>query len=93
MATVTIYTSMLCGYCHQAKRLLRKKGVSFEEIDVSFKPSARRAMMERSEGRHTVPQIFVDDRPIGGCDELYALEACGKLDAILTGESAAGDQA
>jgi len=90
MPTVTIYTRMLCGYCHQAKRLLRKKGIDFEEIDVSFKPSVRNEMTARANGRHTVPQIFVGDRHLGDCDELYALEARGELDSILSGANPSG---
>ena len=83
MANVEIYTGMMCGYCVAAKRLLKKKGVEFTEIDVTWKPGKRAEMMERAKGRHSVPQIFIDNEPVGGCDDLYALDAAGKLDAKL----------
>lgn len=85
MAAITLYTSKLCGFCFAAKRLLKEKGADFEEIDVTFSPSARQAMMERAGGGHTVPQIFIDDRHIGGCDELHALDRDGELDTLLAG--------
>lgn len=85
MQNVEIYTTQLCGFCHAAKRLLAQKGVSFSEIDVSRDPALRRAMMDRAGGRHTVPQIFIGGRHIGGCDELYALERSGRLDPLLSG--------
>jgi len=83
MAEVEIYTSPFCGFCHAAKRLLAGKDVEFVEFDVMLHPSRKREMMERPSGRHTVPQIFIDGAAIGGCDELYALEAEGKLDSML----------
>lgn len=83
MANVEIYTGMMCGYCAAAKRLLKKKGVEFSETDVSWKPGKRAEMIERAHGSHSVPQIFIDGEHIGGCDELYALDADGKLDAKL----------
>ncbi len=83
MAKVEIYTGMMCGFCAAAKRLLNQKGVDFEETDVSFSKDKRQAMMERANGRHTVPQIFIDDEHIGGCDDLYALDAAGQLDDKL----------
>ncbi|TDL78166.1 glutaredoxin 3 [Palleronia sediminis] len=83
MAHVEIYTSPLCGYCHAAKRLLTSKDVSFAETDISREPDARATMMQRANGRHTVPQIFIDDRHIGGYDDLAALDRQGKLDALL----------
>ena len=83
MAKVEIYTSPLCGFCHAAKRLLSAKGVNYIEIDVAADPSRRREMMQRAMGPHTVPQIFIDDRHVGGCDDLYALERSGKLDPLL----------
>ncbi|MDH3737958.1 MAG: glutaredoxin 3 [Alphaproteobacteria bacterium] len=83
MAKVEIYTGMMCGYCSAAKRLLKKKGVDFSETDVTWKSGARAEMMERANGRHSVPQIFIDGEHIGGCDDLYALDASGKLDAKL----------
>ena len=83
MAKVEIYTSPLCGFCYAAKRLLDSKGVEYEEFDVMFKPSLKQEMLARSEGRHTVPQIFIDDTGIGGCDELHQLEASGELNNLL----------
>ena len=83
MAKVEIYTSPLCGYCNAAKRLLDSKRVEYEEFDVMFKPSLKQEMLARSEGRHTVPQIFIDDTGIGGCDELHQFEASGELDNLL----------
>ena len=83
MAEITIYTSKLCGYCFAAKRLLKQKGAAYEEIDVTLRPGAREAMTKRANGGHTVPQIFVGDRHVGGCDELYALDASGELDTLL----------
>ena len=83
MQTVEIYTSPLCGYCHAAKRLLTGKGVDFSEIDVLSDPEKRQEMMQRANGRHTVPQIFVGDTHVGGYDDLSALESAGKLDPLL----------
>lgn len=83
MKMVEIYTSPLCGFCHAAKRLLTQKGVSFVEIDVLQAPERRQEMMQRAHGRHTVPQIFVGETHVGGCDDLYALDRAGKLDPLL----------
>jgi glutaredoxin 3 len=83
MAKVEIYSSMLCGFCYRAKKLLEQKGVDFTEIDVMVNPKRRSEMIERSGGRTSVPQIFIDDRHVGGCDELFALESSRKLDALL----------
>lgn len=83
MAKIEIYTGMMCGYCSAAKRLLKKKGVNFEETDVTWKAGKRAEMMDRANGRHSVPQIFIDGEHVGGCDDLYALDANGKLDAKL----------
>ena len=82
MAAITIYTSVSCPYCVQAKRLLDRKGLAYDEIDVTY-DSARRMAMIKASGRRTVPQIFIDERPIGGFDELYALEQSGELDGML----------
>ncbi len=84
MASVEIYTSPMCGFCHAAKRLLTQKGVAFEEIDVWSEPSKKAEMIQRAHGGRTVPQIFVNNVHVGGCDDLYALERAGKLDALLT---------
>ncbi|PWE31753.1 glutaredoxin 3 [Pararhodobacter marinus] len=85
MAKVEIYTSPFCGYCHAAKRLLTKKGVEFTEYDVMSDASIKPAMIERAKGSRTVPQIFIDDRHIGGSDELHALDRQGGLDPLLAG--------
>lgn len=83
MKTVEIYTTPLCGYCHAAKRLLRAKGVAVAETDVSRDPALRAAMIARSGGRRTVPQIFIGGAHVGGCDDLHALEDAGRLDPML----------
>ena len=83
MKTVEIYTTPICGFCAMAKRLLDQKGVSYQEIDVMSAPARRAEMTQRSNGGRTVPQIFIAGTPIGGCDDLYALERAGKLDAML----------
>ena len=80
---VVIYTTLLCPYCHRAKALLRKKGVSFTEIDVGMDAKKRAEMMKRAHGRYTVPQIFIGDRHVGGCDDLHAANANGKLAELL----------
>ncbi|HUN49698.1 MAG TPA: glutaredoxin 3 [Candidatus Sulfotelmatobacter sp.] len=85
MAEVTLYTTMMCPYCYRAKQLLEDKGVAYTEIDVGMDADKRAEMTERSGGRRTVPQIFVDGAHIGGSDDLYALERAGKLDALLAG--------
>lgn len=85
MARVEIYTTPWCPYCIAAKRLLAAKGVAFEETDVSGNPEARRQMMDRARGRYTVPQIFIDGVPVGGSDDIHALDRAGKLDALLKG--------
>ncbi len=82
MATVRIYTTPICPYCARAKALLEKKGIAFDEVDVYMDAAARKEMMQRS-GRRTVPQIFVGERHIGGCDDLHALDAEGELDPLL----------
>ncbi|MBM4268768.1 MAG: glutaredoxin 3 [Deltaproteobacteria bacterium] len=82
MAAVTIYTTMYCPYCHAAKDLLTEKGVAFTEVDVTRDPSERVRLAERT-GQRTVPQIFIDERSIGGYDELAGLERRGELDALL----------
>jgi len=82
-ATVEVYSSMWCPFCYRAKKLLKDKGVDFKEIDVDGDPKVRTAMRQRADGRHTVPQIFINDVGIGGSDELAALEQSGKLDAML----------
>jgi glutaredoxin 3 len=83
MKPVEIYTSPMCGFCHAAKRLLTKKGVDFTEIDVWAAPERKPEMIQRANGGRTVPQIFVGETHVGGCDDLYELEGAGKLDALL----------
>ena len=83
MAEVTIYTTVYCPYCTAARALLEDKGVTFTEIDVTGKPAERRSLVERTGGRTTVPQIFIDAAPIGGYDELAELDREGRLDAML----------
>lgn len=83
MPPVTIYTKSTCGYCHAAKELLKRKNAAFEEISVDGDSASQKAMAERAGGRWTVPQIFIGDRHVGGCDDLYALERAGELDPLL----------
>ena len=83
MVDVTIYTRQFCGYCSAAKRLLDQKGVAYVEHDASYAPELRREMIQRANGRSTFPQIFVGERHVGGCDDLYALEREGELDPLL----------
>jgi glutaredoxin 3 len=85
MARIEIYTTPTCPYCIAAKKLLAQKGAAFEEISVASDPEARAAMTARAGGRSTVPQIFIDDAHIGGCDDLYALDGKGGLDPLLAG--------
>ena len=83
MAAVDIYTIMYCPYCADAKELLSSKGVSFHEIDATGNRDIRNQMIERAHGRSTYPQIFIGATHVGGCDDLYTLEAAGKLDTLL----------
>jgi len=80
---IIVYSTPFCGYCGAAKRLLANKGAEFKEIDVMFDPEQKREMLERSGGRRTVPQIFIDGQHVGGFDELSALDASGELDELL----------
>lgn len=83
MPKIEIYTKFLCPYCTRAKSLLKAKGASFEEIDITLCGDRRAEMIGRAAGRTTVPQIFIGGRHIGGSDDLAALDAAGKLDALL----------
>lgn len=83
MPQIEIYTSPLCGFCHAAKRLLTQKGATFTEIDVLAHPDRKPEMIQRANGGRTVPQIFIGDVHVGGCDDLYALDRSGKLDPLL----------
>jgi glutaredoxin 3 len=85
MTRVEMYTKFGCPYCARAKALLGGKGVAFDEYEINSIPGKRDEMLERSRGRHTVPQVFIDGRHIGGSDELAALERAGELDPILQG--------
>jgi len=82
MAQVEIYTTPICPYCLRAKQYLERNGHSFNEIDVSRDPEQRQVMMQRS-GGHTVPQIFINDKSIGGCDDLFYLAHSGELEELL----------
>lgn len=83
MTKIEVYSSMLCPFCYRAKKLLEQKGAAFTEIDVMLNPRRKAEMVERSGGRTSVPQIFINDRHVGGCDDLYALEAGNKLEPLL----------
>jgi glutaredoxin 3 len=82
---IEMYANSWCPYCEFARRLLRGKGVPFEEISLEEHPERRTEMIKRSGGRHTVPQIFIGERHVGGSDDLYELEAEGQLDPLLAG--------
>ena len=84
-ANVEVYTWSTCPFCIRAKALLAKKGVEFTEYCIDGDEAARAVMAERSHGRRSVPQIFINDQHIGGCDDLYALNSANKLDALLVG--------
>jgi glutaredoxin 3 len=83
MPKITIYTTPWCGYCHAAKSLLARKGLAYDEIDVSADQALRQDMMAKSRGRHTVPQIFIGDAHVGGSRELHDLDRAGGLDPLL----------
>jgi len=85
-APVVIYTTGSCGYCARARTLFERKGIAFEEIRVDLDAARKAEMMSRS-GRRTVPQIFVGDHHVGGCDDLYALERAGGLEKLLEQET------
>lgn len=83
MANVVIYTKPTCPYCVRAKMLLAQKGVDFTEVDIAAQPERRDEMIAKANGGHTVPQIFIDDQHIGGCDDMFVLEQSGRLDSLL----------
>lgn len=83
MSKVEIYTKGYCPYCHRAKALLEKKGISYQEFKVDEQPDLRDIMIERANGGFTVPQIFINNQHIGGCDDMYALESQNKLDKLF----------
>lgn len=84
MKNIEIYTTPICGFCRMAKRLMDEKGLNYAETDVMMAPSKKKEMVQRAGGRTSVPQIFIGGTHVGGCDELYALERAGKLDAMLS---------
>ena len=83
MAEILVYSGPSCPYCTRAKLLLQKKGAAFTEIDVRAEPDKMEEMMSKSGGKRSIPQIFIGGKHIGGCDDLYALDADGKLDGLL----------
>lgn len=83
MADILVYTKDYCPYCHAAKDLLRKKGAAFVEVDIQKFPERRAEMIAKAGGRTTVPQIFIDGRHVGGCDDIHDLDAAGGLDPLL----------
>ena len=83
MKPITIYTTELCPYCRRAKVLLGQKGATYTEIDVTYDPAERARMAQRAGGRRSVPQVFIGETHVGGCDDIYALDAQGGLDALL----------
>ncbi len=85
-ANVEIYTWSMCPFCVRAKALLTKKGVEFTEYCIDGDEAARAKMAQRSHGRRSLPQIFIDDQHVGGCDDLHALDAQGRLDPLLAGK-------
>ena len=90
MPLIEIYTTRYCPYCHAAKALLKSKGAAFTEIDVSGSNELRKKMVERANGGYTVPQIFIGDVHVGGCDDLHALDDAGKLGPLLAGNGVSG---
>ncbi|MDE2362539.1 MAG: glutaredoxin 3 [Hyphomicrobiales bacterium] len=87
MQPVVIYTKTTCPFCHAAKELLDKKGAAYEEISVDGDRAAQAAMSQKANGRSTVPQIFIGETHVGGCDDIYDLDSQGKLDALLKGRA------
>ena len=85
---ITIYTTRTCPFCIRAKGLLRDKNLAFDEIDVGADPALRARMAQRAGGRRSVPQIFVGDHHVGGCDDLFDLDGRGGLDALVSGDAA-----
>ncbi len=85
MAKIEIYTTSICAYCDRAKQLLRRHNLHFEEINVASNLEKREEMLKRSNGRQTVPQIFINGKHVGGCDDLYALDKAGRLLSMITG--------
>lgn len=86
MARIEIYTKIFCGYCSRAKRLLASKGTEYEEYDITIDRERKAEMVQRAMGRTSVPQIFIDGRHIGGCDDLFLLDRNGQLDPLILRE-------
>ena len=84
MPTIEIYTKAFCPYCSRAKALLEAKGVQYREIPVDFGGELREQMIQRARGRTTVPQIFIREHHVGGCDDLFALDRAGRLDDLIS---------
>ncbi|GAA0358333.1 glutaredoxin 3 [Bowmanella denitrificans] len=87
MAKVEIYTKNYCPYCVRAKQVLTSKGVVFQEYPIDLQPELRDLMIQRANGGYTVPQIFINERHIGGCDDMLALDARGQLDELLAAQA------
>jgi len=85
MPQITVYSGTPCPFCERAKMLLKKKGAAFDEYDVRADSDKMAEMLAKTGGKRTIPQIFIGGKHIGGCDELYAMEQAGKLDALLAG--------
>ncbi|MBF0588152.1 MAG: glutaredoxin 3 [Magnetococcales bacterium] len=85
MPDIVIYSTTVCPFCVRAKMLLDKKGAAYTEVNLTKEPARREEMLEKSKGMRTVPQIFIDETHVGGCDDLYELEFDGKLDEMLAG--------
>ena len=83
MPKITVYSGQNCPYCVRAKQLLQQKGVAYDEFDVRADAVARAEMLAKSGGKQTIPQIFINDKHLGGCDDLYALDRAGQLDGLL----------
>ena len=83
MSKILIYTTSICPYCVRAKNLLKSKNLSYDEIDVTNDPAARESLIKKANGRRTVPQIFIDDKHIGGCDDLIELDNSGQLNKLV----------
>lgn len=90
MPQITIYTTIFCPYCAMAKQLLKRKGAAYDEIDVTGKPASRAEMSAKAGGLTTVPQIWIGETHVGGCDDLYALDHAGELDRMLADEHQPG---
>jgi glutaredoxin 3 len=87
MSGITIYSSMLCGFCHRAKQLLNQKDLPFNEIDVGEKPEAYQEMLKISNGSSSVPQIFIGNTHVGGCDDLFRMNYSGELETLLADQN------